>query len=84
VHEGHRRRFEGEQGGAEYLDAAYAEQQTIEFLLILTGRAIDLRAHQQNRAKTDHCLSEREDRMRQADDFHIETVGVVPPVIERR
>ena len=63
VHEGHRRRFEGEQGGAEHLDAADAEQQTIKFLLILTGRAIDLCAHQQNCAKTDHCLSEREDRM---------------------
>ena len=41
-------------------------------------------AYEQQRAELDHQLADAEHRMRQADDFDVEAVGVMPPVVERR
>jgi len=84
VHEFHRRRFKSEQRRAGNYQAADREQQPVELALITAGRAIEMRAYEQHRAKLDHELAHREHRVRQADYFDIESVGVVPPVVERR
>src|SRR5260370_29115496 len=83
MHEFHRRRFQDEQGGAEDLDAAEEEQQPIEFLAISSRSAIHMSANQQHRAETDHQFASSQNRMRQADDLYVESVGVMPPVVER-
>src|SRR5277367_567149 len=41
-----------------------------------------MRAYQQHRAHLDHQLADAKHRMRQADDFDVEAVGVMPPVVE--
>jgi len=47
-------------------------------------RAILLREREQERSDDDREDADREERMRRADDLHVEAVRVVPPVVERR
>src|SRR5712692_2925505 len=84
MHEPDWRRLQDEQGGAEDLDAAQKEQQPIEFLAIRSGSAIHMSAYQQHRAETDHRFARRQNRMRQADNLYVESVSVMPPVVEGR
>ena len=58
------------------------KEDALEAGAILAGGAVDFREHQDKRAEADTGHSQGEQNVRRAEDFDVEAVGVVPPIVE--